>query len=126
MAAFLIQPGIEHADLKNIATNLSYASQNMTKDNSFPVSLIIIDLFKNMFPENIVKTMIFQTKSVLAESETHKKEIQETNLDATNNLGLVIISIMLGFALRSTLKTSTGVILFFEGLTNAFTKIIEF
>ena len=59
VAATIIQPGVGYSDLKNITTN----SQNVTNETSFPVSLIIIDLFKNMFPENIVKAMIFQTKS---------------------------------------------------------------
>eukprot|EP00092_Neocalanus_flemingeri_P031716 GFUD01034450.1.p1 GENE.GFUD01034450.1~~GFUD01034450.1.p1 ORF type:complete len:457 (+),score=74.11 GFUD01034450.1:121-1491(+) len=125
MAAFVIQPGVGYSHLNDIATNLSYSPSTMANDTSFPVSLIIIDLFKNMFPENIVKTMIFQTKSVIAESDTQDKEIQETNVDATNNLGMVIVSITLGFALRGTPKTSTGVISFFEGLASAFTKIIE-
>merc|ERR1712098_750304 len=89
------------------------------EEGSFPIALIIIDLFKNMFPDNIIKSMIFQTKSERTESE-----LLETNVDATNNLGLVILSITLGFALRATPNTSGGVVSFLEGLTNAFTKII--
>ena len=46
-------------------------------------------------------------------------------MDATNTLGMVIVSITLGFALRATQRTSRGVINFLEGLTTAFTKIIE-
>ena len=78
-----------------------------------------------MFPENIVKTMIFQTKSVMVESQTQTEEIQEVNVDSTNNLGMVIVSITFGFALRSTQKTSGAVINFFEGLSTGFSKIIE-
>jgi len=123
MAAFIIQPGVGYGGLETLASNLSALSAEDDKETSFPVSLIIIDLFKNMFPENIVKTMIFQTKSAISESQ--EKTIEETNVDATNNLGMVIVSITLGFALRATERSSSGVISFLEGIAAAFTKIIE-
>lgn len=119
MAAFLIQPGTGPAD-DQTASNFSLASQNVTTEPSFTVGLVIIDLFKNMFPENIIKSMIFQTKSVIVESE-----IEETNVGATNNLGMVVVSITLGFALKATSETSSGIITFLDGLASAFTKIIE-
>ena len=92
----------------------------MTTESSVTVGLVIIDLFKNMFPDNIVKSMIFQTKSVIVESE-----IEETEVGATNNLGMVVVSVTLGFALKATSETSSGIISFLDGLATAFTKVIE-
>ena len=67
IAVFVIEPGVGYSDLKNISINSSN-SQSLTEETSFPVSLIIIDLFKNMFPENIVKAMIFQTKTQMEDT----------------------------------------------------------
>ena len=116
IAAFLIKPGVWSG-------NQTYKSIPHSQDNgmnNFPISLIVTDLFKNMFPENIIKSMIFQTKSVLEDSE-----VKETNVVATNNLGMVLISIAFGFALKANADNSTEVIRFLEGLASAFTKIIE-
>jgi len=116
LVTLLIEPGKISLTTSNNATE---SSGDTKEGESFQIALIIIDLFKNMFPENIIKSMLFQTKSVRTGSE-----LLETNVDTTNNLGMVIISISLGFALRSTPNTSFGVVSFLEGLTNAFTKII--
>ena len=118
IAVFVIQPGV--GSVNHIASNLSLVPQNVTTESSVTVGLVIIDLFKNMFPDNIVKSMIFQTKSVIVESE-----IEETEVGATNNLGMVVVSVTLGFALKATSETSSGIIGFLDGLATAFTKVIE-
>ncbi len=85
---------LEFSKNKPNITVINYEPQKTTYD-------IISDILRNMIPTNIIQASTSQeiTKYVKYENETYVKEIQLIN--GTNVLGLLVFSLLLGFAASS-------------------------
>ena len=116
---FLLQPGVNRGAGEEQQQHLE------TDSEAVSAPLVVVDLFKNAFPSNIIKAMIFQAKTIKQNTSSGGELFQETYIDSTNNLGLVIFSIAFGFALKLTPSTSKPLVIFFEGLSEAMMKLIS-
>jgi len=121
---FTIRPGRSESSRHGKNTTTIEKSQNFPDQPENSIALIIIDLLKNMAPSNVVKAMIFQTKSV-DENQTKTEPLTEHNVDATNTLGLVVFSIAFGLALRAGRHQNDTLKKFFEELSGAMTQILR-
>ena len=104
--------------------NSTHTSQSIADQPNNSLALIIIDLLKNMATSNLVKAMIFQTKSDVG-NQNKTEPIQELNVDVTNTFGLVVFSIAIGLALRAGSDQNETIQKFFEELSGAMTQILR-
>lgn len=98
---------LEFSKNKPNITVINYEPQKTTYD-------IISDILRNMIPTNIIQASTSQeiTKYVKYANETYVKEIQLIN--GTNVLGLLVFSLLLGFAASSLGKKAEKFKQFFE------------
>ncbi|CAK9815724.1 Excitatory amino acid transporter 3 [Anthophora quadrimaculata] len=103
-------------------------SQNATR--SFMTVDTILDLFRNLMPENMVMACLTQYQTVLENPKNESVPIDEWKIDhtsiaGTNVLGLVFFSLVLGLALGDIDSKGEPLINFFQSMSDAMMKIMN-
>ncbi|XP_076377937.1 excitatory amino acid transporter 3 isoform X2 [Megalopta genalis] len=108
-------------------------NQNIVSENStqhFMTVDTILDLFRNLIPDNLVNACLNQYQTVLEIPENKSVPLAEWQIDhrnapGTNVLGLVFFSIMLGLAIGKTDEKGEPLKHFFHSLSEAMIKIMN-
>ncbi|KAF3425381.1 hypothetical protein E2986_14024, partial [Frieseomelitta varia] len=112
----------------DLLKNRNILTQNATR-YSMTVDTIL-DLFRNLMPDNIVSATLFQYQTVLEKPKNESVPIDEwkishTNTAGTNVLGLVFFSLILGLAIENIGAKGEPLIEFFRSLSDAMMKIMS-
>ncbi|XP_078050317.1 excitatory amino acid transporter 3 isoform X2 [Augochlora pura] len=108
-------------------------NQNIVSENStrhFMTVDTILDLFRNLIPDNLVNACLSQYQTVLEIPENKSVPLTEwqihyRNAPGTNVLGLVFFSIMLGLAIGKINEKGEPLKEFFHSLSEAMMKIMN-
>ncbi|XP_053970255.1 excitatory amino acid transporter 1-like [Hylaeus volcanicus] len=116
-----IKPGELHK-------NGSIVSQNTTK--YFITEDTVLDLFRNLIPDNIVNACINQYQTSLIEPmdgsvSIDEWEISHKNVSGTNVLGLVSFSLILGLAIGNIDTKGEPLKNFFQSVSESVTKMMN-
>ncbi|XP_029052197.1 excitatory amino acid transporter 3-like isoform X2 [Osmia bicornis bicornis] len=108
--------------------NENIISQNSTK--SFMTVDTILDLFRNLVPENIMSACLSQYQTMLVKPTNesvpiYEWQIDHTTITGTNVLGLVFFSLILGLAIGEIETKGEPLINFFRSLSDAMMKIMS-
>lgn len=112
----------------DLLKNKNILTQNTTR-YSITVDTIL-DLFRNLMPDNIMSATLFQYQTVLEKPKNEsvpidKWKISHTNTAGTNVLGLVFFSLILGLAIENIGAKGESLIEFFRSLSDAMMKIMS-
>ncbi|CAL7952022.1 unnamed protein product [Xylocopa violacea] len=117
----IIRPGelLKNKNIVSQSTSRSY----ITLDT-------ILDLLRNLLPDNIVSACLHQYQTVLEKSQNESVPIEEWNIDhtsivGTNVLGLVFFSLILGLAIGDIEAKGEPLMNFFRSLSDAMMKIMS-
>lgn len=108
--------------------NKNIISQNSTK---FSMTVdTILDLFRNLVPDNIMSACLSQYQTVLIKPKNESVPIYEWKIDhtsimGTNVLGLVFFSLVLGLAIGEIESMGEPLINFFRSLSEAMMKVMS-
>ncbi|XP_076663583.1 excitatory amino acid transporter 3 [Andrena cerasifolii] len=108
-------------------------NENVVSHNSTTYSMTvdtILDLFRNLVPENIVNACLNQYQTVLEKPGNESVPIQEwkvshKNAPGTNVLGLVFFSLILGLAIGDIDAKGEPLKKFFNSLSEAMMKVMN-
>lgn len=108
--------------------NQNLVSQNTTR--SFITLDSVLDLFRNLLPDNIVGACLFQYQTALIKPNNESVpidewEIDHENVSGTNVLGLVFFSLIMGLAIGSIGSKGEALKKFFLSLSDAMMKIMS-
>ncbi|KAI5710840.1 hypothetical protein M8J75_011894 [Diaphorina citri] len=107
-----IRPGVGHASMKGAQAG-NYSKTSLTTDT-------LMDLSRNMFPDNIMRATMFQYQTKLVEDRSKPIELWQMRGEwvvGSNVLGLVFFSIAMGIAIARIGKAGKPLLSVFESLS---------
>uniref|UniRef100_A0A0X3QD98 Amino acid transporter n=3 Tax=Schistocephalus solidus TaxID=70667 RepID=A0A0X3QD98_SCHSO len=118
--ASIIKPGSRQL----ITPPPSSSGDSALTGTGLTVSDVFLDMFYNLFPDNIVGVTIYQFRTEVVNFTTLEKKTV-SNKPGTNMIGVLFVSIAFGAAARASKEKGQPFLDFFESLADVVTKLMR-